>query len=344
MSAERYDLIPEPPLPDELRVDKEHLAKVRKYVRKCSSLAAFRNSKECFEFCSPSLTSYADKTHSLHLFEKLTPLLVKTLTQVFPIMMPEFMQMDLESSVLVKLKKDNILDDGEFLYNMKSDFWIRENELQKVDPNLPFRSSKFEHEEFFLVKFDKNEDKLTIDTIEDNNHVRMSSERMEQQIADESVEKRQEMAMSDKIKTKMDNFIQQMNQNLGNRLWKEQNKDQKYFFPVTPRGLALNTSVRMHESFYYESFKIDPGFKVPLDLSADAYKDFHEAYLPSPDTVSINFFFGPKEHERIDLVNDHRNGKSLIVLNNQSNILYLETLDRLSALWLLLTALLLLGL
>lgn len=329
-------LTAEPRVPDELRIDRDHLAKVNKYVRKCSTLEAFRTWRECFDFCAPSLTSYADKTHSLHLFEKLTPLLVKTLTQVFPVMMTEFLEMDLESTILVKLKRDNILDDGDFLYNMKSEYWIRENELQKVDPSLPFRSSKFEHEEFFLVKFDKNQDKETIDTIEDNNHVRMSSERMEQQVSDESNEKRQEMAMTDKIKTKMDNFIQQMNVNLGNRSWKEKNMDQKYFFPVTPRGLALNTSIRMHENFYYEAFKIDPSFKVPLDLSANAYKDFQETYSRSPEAVSINFFFDPQQDEKIDLINDHRNGKSLIVLNNQSNVLYLESLARQCTFWVVL--------
>ena len=238
--------------------------------------------------------------------------------------MPEFLNMNLESTILVKLKKDIVLDDGNFLYNMKSDHWIHENSLDKVDKNLPFKSIKFEHEEYFLVKFDHGENIHKIDTIEDNNHVKMSNERMEKNISDEQFEKREEIAITDKIKNKMDTFINQVNETLGNNFNKEDEGNDQNFFPVTKKGFSLNMSIRMNKNFDYSAFKIDPGFHFDLDLSPKSYEKFKYSYDLNSEAIKINFYDEPINGNKLKLINNHKNGNSLILLNNQPNILYLE--------------------
>jgi hypothetical protein len=311
-------------VPEDMKPDLHDLRKVKNYVKHCTSTEAFRNSPECFNFCNPSLTAYTDKTNSLHLFEKITPLLVNTLKKIFPVMVPEFLRIDLEKTSLVKLKKDIILDDGEFLYNMKSDYWIKDYSLEKVDKNLPFESSKFEHEQFFLVKFDSNESKTKIDTIEDNNHIKISSDKLGQEVTDENFDKRQEIAIADKIKNKMDDFIEQMHYNIGQWTWSESNSKEQYFFPVTKKGFDLNSSIIMKDNFDYSSFKIDPGFEIEMDLSKDAPKKFTYEYEKTPETVFIDFYLSPEQQDIFEIVNNHKTGKSFIMSSNQANILYLE--------------------
>ena len=314
-------------MPANLEIKEEHLKKVNQYIQLCSSKNAFEYSGFCRDFCDLSFTQFVDKTHSLHIYEEIMPYLTQALLHVFPIVLPEYLSLDLESTVLTKIKKDIILDDKQNLYNMKSDHWIKQNSLEKVDPLLPFKSSKFGNDEYFLVKFNRNEDSKNIDVIEDNKNIRMSDERMEEGKTETQEEKREERGLREKIKENMVAFLQQVNGDVQSDFDDSPETNAQNSFPVTKKGIQMNMSLEVQDFFDYNDFKIEPNFKIKMDLNSGAYKKFQEIYEEDANAFRIDFWGKEEGGLEIELLEKHNKGKVLIMINNQPNTLYLERID-----------------
>jgi hypothetical protein len=288
-------------------------------------MEAFRESEKCREFCGMSFTTYVDKTHSLHLFEEVMPILIKHLTKIFPLVLPEFLQLNLESTVLAKIKKDVILDDGDFLYNMKSDHWIKQHQLEKLDAHLPYKSNKFANDEYFLVKFDRNENQRNIDIIEDNKNVKMTTDRLETNVSDDEIEEHHENDLKNKIKDKMLELLNQVNGNPDMDFEEEATDNNDNFFPVTKKGYQMNMSLEINDPFDFNDFKIDPNFSVKMELTNKAYEEFVDVYEEDETAFKVEFFDMVHSQLQIEILNTSNKGKVFVMSSNQPNHLYIES-------------------